>query len=323
MQNKEFLVSVIVTAFNQADTISQTLESILSQECNFQFEILIGDDCSMDGTRDICIDYQKKYPDIIRPLFHKTNVGVATNFVLCVKEAKGEYIAVCAADDYWHNLNKLQLQVDYFNSHPDCGFLYTDYDKLHVKKNRITDSFLKTSGKRIYEGTGLMKDVFQGRFPALTLTVMFRKSLFDKYIPWQDYINYQFTLEDWPTWLIFAKYTSVGYLPISTGTYRYGHESISNIKNYDKAENRLLNEQRMYKYLCDRFPEDLGYDEKGYYTYIYNVLLELTFRKGDYGKAREYVKRLKELGSYKGRAMFAGNMFTFYLLVLFKYIKRK
>ncbi len=315
-------ISIIVTAYNQADTLPQTLDSILAQQCSVPFEIIVGDDCSSDNTQELCERYREAYPEIIRPLHHAKNGGVATNFVLSVMEAKGKYIALCAADDYWHNPQKLQLQVDYMEENPDCGFLYTDYDKLHVGTGKITTSYLANSGTTIYEGSNLIKTVFGGKFAALTLTVMFRKELFDKHIPVSDYINMRFTLEDWPSWVIFSKYTRIAYLPISTGTYRYGHESISNPRSFEKTIDRFVREKEMYKYLCDKFPDDLVYIEKDYDLYVNGVLLSLAYKRNDAKKAKEFAIKMLELGDTSWRTRLSANWLGFWVFGLLKRLVR-
>lgn len=315
--------SVIVTAYNQATTISKTIESILSQECDFNFEIIIGDDNSTDATKGICIEYQRRYPDNIQLLFHPENFGVAANFALCVKQAKGQYISLCAADDFWHNSGKLQLQVDYLERNPDFGLIYTDYDKLNIHSGRIIRNYLKASKKKIYEGSGLTSTFFRGQVPALTLTVMFRKYLFDKYVPADDYIKYRFPLEDWPTWLILSKYTKIGYLPISSGTYRFGHESISNPSHYETIKKRFTKEHKMYKYLCEMFPEDLSYSENGYQNYVDGILLNLAYKRLDFPVAKEYAQKLENSGSKNLKIIMAQNKYTFRIISNLKLLKTK
>jgi glycosyltransferase involved in cell wall biosynthesis len=284
--------SVIVTAFNQSNTIAQTLDSILLQNCNFPFEIIIGDDHSTDGTQEICLEYQKRFPNIIRTIFHETNVGVAANFVLCIRKSKGKYIAVCAADDFWHDELKLQIEVDFLENNREYGLVYTDYNRLNVNTNKTIKNWFKFSGIPTLQGENLIKSFFAGKVPALTLTVMFRKDLYDKYVPADDYIKYNFPIEDWPTWLILSKYSNIGYLPESTATYRYGHESLSNQKSYKEIEQKYTNDKIMYKYLCKLFPDDLPFDEKGYDSYVYSVLLSFAFKQKDYSKAKEFGKKI-------------------------------
>lgn len=316
------LVSVVVVSYNHEKYIEKCISSILEQICNFQFEIIVGDDFSKDGTVNICSEFEVKYPKIVKPLFHQENIGIAANFAICVKKAKGKYIAICAADDYWHNPYKLQLQVDYLENHLDYGMIYTDYNKLHSITHKIYKNYLQDSKIKIYEGSGLLITFFKGLVPALALTVLFRKDLFDKYIPADDYIKFRFPIEDWPTWLILSKYTKVGYLPISTGTYRYGHESISNPSQYEMVERRFAKEQVMYKYLCDMFPEDLDYSECGYLNYVNSILLNLAYKKVDYSSAKKYAQKLRKLEPKEIKIALAQNRITFYLFAILKIIRQ-
>lgn len=113
------LVSVIVITYNQQDYIAQALDSILMQKTNFNFEILIGDDASTDKTTDIIKDYIKKYPDRIRGILRKKNIGPTKNDYFLKMKAKGSYIAQLEGDDFWTDKYKLQQQVDFLNSNKD------------------------------------------------------------------------------------------------------------------------------------------------------------------------------------------------------------
>lgn len=122
------LLSIVCPAYNQEAFIAQTLDGFLAQETNFPFEILINDDASTDGTPHIIAQYIERYPGIIRPFYHDANQYqqgkpcVPTLF----KEARGRYIAYCEADDYWTDPRKLQIQVDFLESHPDYSMTYHD-----------------------------------------------------------------------------------------------------------------------------------------------------------------------------------------------------
>jgi glycosyltransferase involved in cell wall biosynthesis len=122
------LLSIVCPAYNQEAFIAQTLDGFLAQETNFPFEILINDDASTDNTPHIIAQYVERYPGIIRPFYHDVNqyqLGKP-----CVpglfKEARGRYIAYCEADDYWTDPRKLQIQVDFLESHPDYSMTYHD-----------------------------------------------------------------------------------------------------------------------------------------------------------------------------------------------------
>ncbi|MDO5463803.1 MAG: glycosyltransferase [Akkermansia sp.] len=119
------LVSICSITYNHAPFIRQCLDGFLMQQCNFPIEIIINDDCSTDGTTEIIREYAEKYPDKIFPIFHVENQwskgerGIFQKFVF--PKARGKYIALCEGDDYWTDPLKLQKQVDFLESHPECS----------------------------------------------------------------------------------------------------------------------------------------------------------------------------------------------------------
>lgn len=112
-------VSVIVITYNHEKFIKQALDSILMQKVNFKYEILIGDDASTDNTPEILKEYKDRYPDIIRLYLNTVNLGATRNAYNLLKAAKGIYLATCEGDDYWTDKNKLQIQVDFLDSHKE------------------------------------------------------------------------------------------------------------------------------------------------------------------------------------------------------------
>ncbi|WP_049945047.1 glycosyltransferase [Butyrivibrio sp. AC2005] len=111
--------SVVVATYNHEKYIAKTLESIVMQECTFDYEVLVGDDASKDKTGAIVNEYAQKYPDKIRAFLRKKNLGAFRNIHNLVKSAKGEYIAFVEGDDYWLDDRKLQKQIDFLENNPD------------------------------------------------------------------------------------------------------------------------------------------------------------------------------------------------------------
>lgn len=110
-------VSVCVMTYNQRPYLRQCLESIVSQVCNFPFEVIVADDYSNDGAREIIEEFAQKYPGIVRPILRDHNVGVTRNYIELHTSATGEYVAHCDGDDFWHP-GKLQYQVDLLDANP-------------------------------------------------------------------------------------------------------------------------------------------------------------------------------------------------------------
>jgi len=106
------LVSVITITYNHAPFISQCIEGILAQKTTFPFELVIGEDCSTDGTHEIVMDYSKKYPEIIQVATSESNVGSRANSIRAHRASQGEYTASCEGDDYWIDPLKLQKQYE-------------------------------------------------------------------------------------------------------------------------------------------------------------------------------------------------------------------
>lgn len=113
-------VSVCVVTYNQEKYIRQCLQSIVDQETDFYFEVIVGDDCSTDGTRAIVQEFLDHYPAIIKPIFNDVNIGAYRNFVFVHNQAIGEYVAHMDGDDFMLP-GKLKIQADALDNNPDCA----------------------------------------------------------------------------------------------------------------------------------------------------------------------------------------------------------
>lgn len=122
-------VSICCITYNHAKYIRQCLDGFLNQQCDFEFEVLIHDDASTDGTVEIIREYEVKFPDIIKPIFQEQNqysLGVrGMNYAYNFPRAKGDYVALCEGDDYWIDPLKLQKQIDFMKSNSDCSLCFT------------------------------------------------------------------------------------------------------------------------------------------------------------------------------------------------------
>lgn len=123
---KHPVVSVHMITYNHEPYIRQAIEGVMMQKTDFEFELIIGEDCSQDKTREICFEYQKKYPDKIRVLWWHENVSkLGGNSRRVRAHSRGEFIAFCEGDDYWLSSEKLQRQFNVFQMHKSVGFVTT------------------------------------------------------------------------------------------------------------------------------------------------------------------------------------------------------
>jgi len=163
------LLSIVCPAYNQAAFIAQTLDGFLSQQTSFSYEILIHDDASTDDTARIIAQYTERHPTIIRPFYQQVNQY--SQGIPCVPDlfakARGRYIAYCEADDYWTDPRKLQLQVDFLESHPD--YVITYHDAVAFDQNG--EYGVQLQGELRTDATGLQ---LQQARPISTLTTCFR-----------------------------------------------------------------------------------------------------------------------------------------------------
>jgi len=189
-------VSVIVPVYNREKYIEATLESVLAQ--TFQdFEIIVVDDGSVDNTRSIVGNLQKKNPDRFHYVFQE-NKGVASARNKGISIAKGKYISFLDSDDIWYP-NKMQLQIKVFESSPEVGLVYSSYS-LFGDDNIIVPNALAREFDVLPEGYVLSELLL--RCFISSSTVMIKKEILLE----MDGFNEMLAIgEDYNLWLRVAK----------------------------------------------------------------------------------------------------------------------
>lgn len=137
MQRK--IVSIIMITYGQREYIGQSINSILSQVCNFEVELIIADDKSPDDTDLVVSKIIEEHPNgnWIKYHKHKINKGMMPNFTWALKQAKGKYIALCEGDDYWTDTTKLQKQVDFLDENKDVSITCHNVERLDYSIDKI------------------------------------------------------------------------------------------------------------------------------------------------------------------------------------------
>ena len=151
---EEIIVSIWCLAYNHEKYIKDALEGFLKQKTNFKFEVIVHEDCSTDNTAQIIKEYEEKYPNIIKLIYQTENQyskGINSFRTFGFPRMKGKYVAFCEGDDFWVDENKLQKQVDYMESHPDCTFCFTNGYKNDLLLNKKYDFMEHYNGKGFKE----------------------------------------------------------------------------------------------------------------------------------------------------------------------------
>lgn len=289
---EEILVSIHCITYNHEKYISDAIDSFLMQKTDFKYEILIHDDASTDRTAEIILEYEKAYPNLIKPIYQTENQysrGIPFedfNF----NRAEGKYIAFCEGDDFWTDPYKLQKQVDYMESHPECslcvhaGKIVTALGKNIISYNRPHRGSKLFGVSEIIEGGG-------GLFltnSMLCLTGFIKNSpTFVKKAPVSDY----------PTVINLSLLGKVYYMDGFMSCYRVGDNESWTNRIYSDIEKRkqhydeiteMLNEINLYT--------NYKYDEVIAKTIFQNrlsiLLEERKFKEIKTGQNKAYYIRL-------------------------------
>jgi len=288
-EQPQIMVSVIVRAYMREKFIRQALDSVLAQQTSCPYEIIIGENHSSDKTLQICQEYADKYDNIIL-LAHKENIGAQRNLDACIKAGTGKYIMACDGDDWWHNMNKIQLQVDFMEAHPECMMCHTDSDIYYEGTGKTVHNINTSKGIVVPEGK-VQKEVFSGKVPISWPTSCFRRDAFEKYMPMEDFIKLGMVGEDYPTWVILAAYGELRYLPVSTATYRIGRQSVTQDVDYNRILRRREGDKNVVRKLYEMFPYFGTYHEDTYFDKYYSHQLVIAaYRANDYVSARKFAK---------------------------------
>ena len=174
MNKDDILVSIRCAVYNHEPFLRQCLDGFVMQKTNFRFEAIVHDDASTDNSASIIREYAEKYPEIIKPIYETENQyskhdGAISRIMTAASQ--GKYYAICEGDDYWTDPEKLQKQVDYLESHPDCSLVFTNAWVKWVDQSR-PDQLFADLEDRDYSGLEILN---QWIIP--TASVMYRREV--------------------------------------------------------------------------------------------------------------------------------------------------
>lgn len=185
-------VTVCMINYNQERFIKEAIESVLIQDCEFDFELLLADDCSTDNSKSIIKNIIKNHPkgNLIRFIEREKNLGMTSNFFETFKLCNGDYIALCDSDDFWRDSNKLQKQINFLKNNKEYVVSFHDVTLFDENSQKIDRNYIIDEVKRDYTSIELACGAF-----LMPVTMCFRNVITD--IPHE-----AFKVTNWDVFLI-------------------------------------------------------------------------------------------------------------------------
>ena len=248
------LVSVKMITYNHARYIEQAIEGVLMQKTSFAFELVIGEDCSTDGTRGIVYRYAKAHPGIIRVVASERNVGARANSLRTKAACRGKYIAWCDGDDYWHYADKLQTQVSFLEANEDFGLVYSDCDYYDVTTGKRIAAFNRRRGL-IPPPEPTLSDLLFGRCGIVTCTACARLEMV-RSVQESDHDVYdsgRFLMGDTPLWADILMRSRVHYFADAWVTHNLLPESAAHSQSPLRQQRFYASNKEMRVYLARKY----------------------------------------------------------------------
>lgn len=204
-------ISVAMITFNHERFIVRAVESALEQRGDFDFEIVIGEDGSTDGTRELLLELERGAPDRIRLLLRPQNIGMHENFMGVLAACRGEYVALLEGDDYWTDADKLRLQVELLDERPDVAICHHNALRLYDDDSRPAIAWNQTPPPAL----AAVDDLLRGNF-IITCTTMYRNGKIGVFPDW--FRRGRFC--DWTLHVLNAQHGAIAYIDREMAAYR-------------------------------------------------------------------------------------------------------
>jgi glycosyltransferase involved in cell wall biosynthesis len=255
-------VSVSLLTYNHERYVAQAIEGVLAQR-GVEFELVISEDCSTDGTRAIVDQYAARHPDLIRVLPAPHNVGMTRAFARGIEAATGRFVALLDGDDYWTSPDKLRIQADYLDAHPELAVCFHNVTVVHedggVEPHPFHSPVPQPYPSRVVpKPVSTLSDVAPGNFMS-TCSVMFRRGLFGAFPPWFA----DLAVADWPLHVLNAEHGDIGYIDADMAAYRVHGAGVwtaalSRYRRRDVIERYAELHRLLDRHLRGRFARELG-----------------------------------------------------------------
>src|SRR5262245_721255 len=271
-------VSVLIKAYNHEPFIAAAVEGALAQRTDFAYEIVIGEDCSTDGTRDILLRLRDRHPERIRLLLRERNLGNIRNLTDTLGACRGEYVALLDGDDYWTSSVKLQQQVAFLDTHP--SFSSCAHNAVVIDP---TGQVVGTYCSPTQPSHAITLRRMLVRDPVPTSSVMFRGGLIGAFPDWY----YTVMMADWPLHVLNLRHGDMWYDAQAAAAYRVHSGGL-----WSGAEPVRRRTARIELY--ERLNQELGFAHdrliRSRIARQYLALAEHYLRAGDPRRGRECVR---------------------------------
>jgi glycosyltransferase involved in cell wall biosynthesis len=235
--------SVFVLTHDHVDWIGQAIDSALAQNAPFDYELLIADDFSTDGTRERVLEYAARYPDRIRTILPECNLGIAGIWLQAARQCRGEYVAILEGDDYWTSSRKLARQVELLDRNPGWSTCFHRATLFFDDGSRPSRPATPAFATEVFDLDDILRSCF---IPFLT--VVFRRDVLATVPEWL----FEYRWFDWLFHIWCAQRGAIGFLDEDMASYRvHGAGNWSARSRLDQLEEDL----RVYERLATELPE--------------------------------------------------------------------
>lgn len=177
----EVMLSIIVPVYNHEKYIEQTLDSILMQKTSYSYEVLVGEDCSTDGTRKVLQEYEKRHPGKLTVFYRKKNLSTAKywNWADLMRRTRGKYLITLEGDDFWTSDTKIQEQIDFLETHPE--YVAVSHNCVVVDQDGLPNGEVYPECKSShYTLCHYMFEILPGQLTTLMCRNFEQQDIFDK-----------------------------------------------------------------------------------------------------------------------------------------------
>ena len=287
------LVSVCMITYNHERYLAEAIEGVIRQQTSFPVELIIGEDCSKDRTREIAFEYQRRFPETIRLITSKRNIGMQQNYHRVIMAARGKFIAFCEGDDFWHVPDKLQQQIQFLEHNDTFILTCGNYRSRNVSNGKVTERSLHVP-EHLHEGS-LTDDLILHRLLVKTLTVCARansvKAVLKEHV---ECTSERFLMADTQTMIELSRLGRVKYMPHVLGTCNELPESASHSRCPERAFRFMMNTCELKRHYLAKYGLRGGSDRVRLEVIrVSNLELRTASFSGRVPEAREAFERLK------------------------------